>query len=54
MINQMIESNQNRDSNAWVNLSKSIKSFTNKFAKGAQKIAFNIMGTTVDIYAKGV
>ena len=43
-----------KDESAWNRISKTFKNFTEKVTKGAQKIAFNIYGTTVDNYAQGL
>lgn len=43
-----------KDESAWNRISKTFKQFTEKVTKGAQKIAFNIYGTSVDFYAKAL
>jgi hypothetical protein len=43
-----------KDESAWNRISKTFKNFTEKVTKGAQKIAFNIYGTNVEVYAKGI
>ena len=48
--------NSGKSESTWNLISKQIKQLTDKVAKGAQKIAFNIgvYGVTVDIYAKSL
>lgn len=43
-----------KDESTWNKISKHFKQFTEKVTKGAQKIAFNIYGTSVDYYAKAL
>ena len=43
-----------KDESTWNRISKHFKQFTDKVTKGAQKIAFNIYGTSVDVYAKAL
>ena len=43
-----------KDESTWNKISKHFKQFTDKVTKGAQKIAFNIYGTSVDLYAKAL
>jgi hypothetical protein len=43
-----------KDESTWNRISKHFKLFTDKVKKGAQKIAFNIYGTSVDFYAKAL
>lgn len=43
-----------KDVSSWNRISKQFQMFTDKVTKGAQKIAFNIYGTSVDFYAKAL
>ena len=45
-----------KDESTWGKISKQFKQFTDKVAKGAQKIAFTmgVYGASVDVYARGL
>lgn len=47
---------QNSSESTWGKISKQFKQLTDKVAKGAQKIAFNmgVYGASVDVYARAL